>query len=192
MRIPLRITFRHVAPSDAVEAVVRDKASKLDRFADDVIGCHVVIEAPHRRHRQGMLFHVTVDVTLPGREIVVSRDPPEHHAHEDVYVAMRDAFDAVVRRLEDRVRRRRAAVEHQAEPPCGRVRRLFPNAGYGLIETPEAREIYFHRNSVVDGGFDALTIGADVRFVEEQGDEGPQASSVEPLSRGFAGTALTA
>jgi ribosomal subunit interface protein len=183
MQVPLRITFRQLAPSDALEAKVRERAAKLERFAEHVTGCHVVIETPHRHHHQGKLFHVTVDVTLPGGELIVSREAQQHHAHEDAFVAIRDAFDAAIRRLEDHVRRRRVQVKRHEEPPHGRVRTLFAEEGYGFIETADGREVYFHRNSVLDGGFDALEVGRRVRFVEELGEKGPQASSVHPLEK---------
>jgi ribosomal subunit interface protein len=181
MHVPLQMTFRHLAPSEAIESKVREKAAKLERFSEHVTGCHVVVEAPHRRHHQGKLYHVSVDLTLPGGELVVNREPQQHHAHEDVFVAIRDAFDAAVRRLEDYTRRRRMDVKTHAEAPRGHVRKLFPEAGYGFIETPDGRDVYFHRNGVLDDGFDALVVGQAVRFAEEQGEQGPQASSVHPL-----------
>jgi cold shock CspA family protein len=183
MHVPLRITFRHLEPSAAIEAQVREKAAKLERFAEYVTGCHVVIEAPHRRHHQGNLFHVTIDLTLPGGEVVVNRQPQLHQAHEDAHVALRDAFDAAVRQVEDHVRRRRMDVKHHEESPAGHVARLFPEKGYGFIETPDGRDVYFHRNSVLDGAFDALQVGQGVRFVEELGEDGPQASSVHVVER---------
>ena len=108
MQQPLRITFREMESSPAIEADIRTKAEALDRFADDIIGCHVVVEAPHRHHHRGRVYHVRIDIKVSGAEIVVSRDPADNHAHEDVYVAIRDAFDAARRQLEDHVRRRRA------------------------------------------------------------------------------------
>jgi cold shock CspA family protein len=183
MQVPLQITFRHLEPSPAIEAKVREKAAKLERFAEYVTSCHVVIEAPHRRHHQGNLFHVTIDLTVPGGELIVNRERNLHHAHEEAHVALRDAFDAAVRQLEDYVRRRRVDVKHHEESPAGQVGKLFAEEGYGFIATADGREVYFHRNSVLDGGFDAMQVGQRVRFVEEPGEKGPQASSVHPLER---------
>ena len=95
--------------SEAVEAFIRAKIARLEKIAPDVVRCAVVVEAPHRQHRQGNLFHVRVRLTLPGNEIVVARDPELHHAHEDVFVAVRDSFLAVRRELGDRLTRRSAA-----------------------------------------------------------------------------------
>jgi ribosomal subunit interface protein len=178
MQIPLQISFRDMEPSAAVEARIRERAAKLDRYYDRIMTCRVVVEAPHRRHHQGKLYHVRVDVTVPQGELVVSREPVDRHAHEDVYVAIRDAFDATQRRLANYARRQRGDVKIHEGLPVSRVSKLFPGDGYGFIETPEGHEIYFHQNSVLNGGFARLEIGDEVQFVEEQGEKGPQASTV--------------
>jgi len=86
------MTFRNMPPSQAVEAQVRDRAAKLDLFYDKIMACRVVVEAPHRRHHKGKLYHVRIDMTVPGGELVVKREPSRHAAHEDPYVAIRDAL----------------------------------------------------------------------------------------------------
>lgn len=117
MRIPLEITFRHMEPSPALEARIREKAAKLDRFHDDVMGLRVAVEAPHEHKSQGKLFHVRIDLTVPGGELVVSKG--HHHqsqAHEDVYVALRDAFDVAKRRLEEFSRQQKGDVKAHSKP----------------------------------------------------------------------------
>lgn len=178
MQIPLQITFRHMDHSDAMEAKVREKAEKLDKFADHIMSCRVVIDLEHKHHHQGKLYSVKLDITVPGKEIVIDRHSEQHHAHEDPYVAVRDAFDAAKRQLEDYVRKQRGKVKVHETAPHGKIKELFPFEDYGLIETPDGREIYFHRNSVVDENFDKLSEGDSVRFSEEMGDNGPQASTV--------------
>lgn len=173
MQRPLQITLRDVSPSEAVEAYIRERANKLDLFYDRIIGCRVVVDAPVRHHRKGGPYTVRIDLTVPGDKLVVNRQ-----AAEDLYVAIRDAFDVARRQLKDYVRRQRGAVKTHEASPHARVSSLFPAEGYGFLKTPEGREIYFHRNSVLDGGFDRLAVGAEVRFAEEQGEEGPQASTV--------------
>jgi ribosomal subunit interface protein len=116
MKVPLQITFRNVAQSDLIESYVRERAESLDKFADWIIGCRVVIESPHRRHRQGQIFHVRVEVAVPGEDINIHRDPAAKHAHEDVFVAIRDAFAAARRRLQDAARRRRGDVKRHVVP----------------------------------------------------------------------------
>jgi ribosomal subunit interface protein len=178
MELPLQITFRNMDSSEAIAAKIRERAAKLDRYHDHIMSCRVVVEAPHRHHLRGHLYHVRVDVTVPNGELLVTRDPPQHEAHKDVYVAIRDAFDAAARQLEDYARRQQGRVKVHEAPPEARIARLFLAEGYGFIETPDGREVYFHKNSVIGERFDRLEVGREVRFVEEQGENGPQASTV--------------
>ena len=116
MQLPLQITFRNIPPSEAVEAKVRERAEKLERITDNIMACRVTIEAPHKHHYKGSTYQVRIDLTVPGNEIVVSRDPGLNHAHENVYVAVRDAFNAVRRQLEDYVRQRQGKVKQHQNP----------------------------------------------------------------------------
>lgn len=179
MQIPLRITFRDMPALPAVEARVRERAAALDRLHPNITGGHVVVEAHHRHHEQGKLYHVAIHLVLPEGEIAVTRDPAHHHAHEDVYVAVRDAFDAAERRLQDHARRLRGAVKYHEPAAHGTVAQLFPD--YGFIRSAvDGQEIYFHRNSVVGDKFEQLASGMEVRFAlhEGEGEQGPQASTV--------------
>ena len=177
MRLPLQISFRNMSRSEALERTIAEHAEKLARFSDRITGCRVLVETRHRQH-QGNLYHVRIELALPGREIVVGQEPALHRAYEDVYVAMRDAFNAAARRLEDYARRRDHRLRVHEAPPRGRIVRLYRGKGFGFIGTPDGREIYFHRNSVVNGEFVRLEVGDPVRFHEESGEEGPQASTV--------------
>lgn len=179
MELPLQITFRNLEPSAAVEARVRKESEKLDRLYARIMRCRVVVESHHKHHHKGNLFHVRIDLTVPGAELVVGREPDEHHAHEDVYVAVRDAFDEACRQLEAYVSRIRQEVKTHEAAPHGRIIELSAKKGFGKIESSDGREIYFHRNSVVNADFNKLSVGAQVRFVEELGDHGPQASTVQ-------------
>jgi ribosome-associated translation inhibitor RaiA/cold shock CspA family protein len=183
MKQPLEITFRDMPRSEAVEARIREKAAKLDEFYDQIMACHVVIEAPHSHHHQGNMFHVTIDITVPNGEIVVNRDPQKDHAHEDAYVAIRDAFKAARRKLQDFARKQRGDVKVHEVPPHGTISEIIPMLDYGTILSSDGREIYFHRNSFLDGDFDALEVGDKVRFVEEEGEKGPQASTVHLIGK---------
>lgn len=185
MEIPLQITFRHMGPSEAVETAIRKRAERLERFFDRIIACRVVVEAPHKHQRKGKLYSVRVGLSMPGEEIPITRNGPKDHSHEDIYVAIRDAFDTLGRVLEDRARRMRGEVKTHETPLHGTVVRLFPYEGYGFVETSDRREIYFHKNSVVGRGFEKLEVGADVSLVlaENESEHGPQASTVTPLGK---------
>ena len=149
--------------------------------------CRVTVEAPHKHHHQGNLYTVRIDLRYPGGETVVSRDPSAHHAHEDVYVALRDAFKAVRRQLQDLVRLQRGKVKQHEGPPHGRIASLDRERDCGRITTLDGRDIYFHRNSLINADFEHLEPGVEVRFDEEAGDEGPQASSVHVVGKQRAG-----
>jgi len=185
MQVPLQITFRHMDSSEALAARISERAAELDRFFDRIISCRVAVEQQSARHQQGNLFHVRIDLNIPGREIVVGRDPAAHRAHEDPYIAVRDAFDAARRLLEDHVRERRGDVKMHAVPDHGRIARLIAEQDYGFIAAANGNEIYFHRNSVANGGFEKLSVGDEVRFVvqEDESARGPQASTVIPLGK---------
>lgn len=185
MRLPLQITFQDMEPSPALETLIHEHAAKLDRFCDHIMRCHVLLAAPHHHQRQGKLYEVHIDLTVPQGELVVTRAKPASHAHEDVRVAIRDAFDAIRRELEDHVRRHRLDVKTHAVPVHGTVVRLFPDDGYGFIETSEGQEVYFHRNSVTDERFDELKPGREVRLTIAEGEsaQGWQASTVTPVGK---------
>lgn len=116
MQSPLQITFRHMEPSPAVEARVREHIDHLERFHGRITGCHVVIEPPPAHRRKGGPFEIKVDLTVPGREIAVRSNGAEHAAHADVYVALRDVFDSVRRLLQDVVHQQRGNVKHHESP----------------------------------------------------------------------------
>ena len=99
--------FKGLEPSAAIETKIRKKIQKLEVFCEQIMSCRVVVEAPHKHHHNGKLYRVLIDVTVPNNELIVSRTPDLNHAHEDVYVAIRDAFDAMRRQLEDYVQQRR-------------------------------------------------------------------------------------
>lgn len=173
MQIPIQITFRDIPRSDELEAHIRQKAEKLEEFHSRIISCRVMVEEQHKHHHQGRQFRVRIDLRVPGKEIVANRDH-----HEDVYVALRDAFDAVKRQLEEVAREMRGDVKAHVVSQHGKVARLLTDEGYGFIETADGRELYFSRENVVHPTFDQLTPGSEVQFIEEMAAEGPQAKRI--------------
>jgi cold shock CspA family protein/ribosome-associated translation inhibitor RaiA len=178
MQVPLEIVFHNLDRSDAVETLVRERVAKIELMRGDITSCRVTVEAPHKSHQQGNLYSVRIDLHYAGGEVLANRAPSAHHAHEDVYVAVRDAFNAVRRQLQDRAQVRRGEVKPHEPPPHGRIASVDLKHGSGRIATPDGRDIYFHRNSVLNAAFEHLAPGIEVRFNEEAGDQGPQASSV--------------
>jgi len=181
MPIPLQITFRHMDHSPVLENRIRELAERLEKFSTQIMRCHVVVEAPHQHQHQGQVFDVHIELTVRGREIAIKRSRPADPSHADAYVAVRDAFRAARRKLQDYERAHRHGVKTHSEMPHGRVCELHPEKSYGRIETDDGRFVYFHRNSVLGNGFDKLTTGTQVRFSEEAGEAGPQASTVHVI-----------
>lgn len=182
MQIPLQVTFRGMDPSPALESRARELAVRLEKFSPQIMHCHVIIETPHRHKHQGELFDVRIDITVPGKEIAIRHTRPADHAHEDAYVALRDAFKAARRKLQDYERERRQDVKTHVGPQHGRICELNPERNFGRIEADDGRLIYFHRNSVLGRSFEDLATGIEVRFAEEPGDLGPQASTVHVVA----------
>jgi ribosomal subunit interface protein len=179
MQVPLEISTRWIDLSPPLEAELRKRADKLERHFDRITSCRIAVERPTGNHHQeGGPYRVRVDVTVPGSEMVADKE------EEELYAAIREAFDAAERQVEEWSRRRRGEVKTPVLPPEGQVIRIFPEEGFGFIAGPDGQEIYFHRNSVLEPpGFDKLEVGSQVRFAEEQGFEGPQASTVSLVGK---------
>ena len=126
MKQPLQIHFRDIPPSDAVEARIREKAEKLNEFYEHIMTCRVTVAAPHGHHHKGNLFQVNIDITVPNGELVVNRSPKDDHSHEDVYVAIRDAFNAARRKLQDYARKQRGDVKQHVVLPHNGISQLLP------------------------------------------------------------------
>ena len=115
MQIPLQITFHGIDHSDAVEERGREKVAKLEQFSDRITSCRVAIESHHKNtsnlHHKGDGYAIRIDVTVPGSELVVKRDSDEH---EDVYAALKGAFQAMERQIKEYVARSRGDVKAHA------------------------------------------------------------------------------
>lgn len=183
MELPLQITFHNMTATPALEAKVKELAEGLESVHDRIMSCRVVVDQPHRHHKEGNHYQVRIDIKVPGDELVVKRDPSEHAISKDLELILHEAFDEARRQLDGHSRRLKGLVKVHDERPHARVRKLFDEEGYGFLETPDNREIYFHKNSVLNGGFSKLQIGMEVVFSEELGDKGPQASTVRPVGR---------
>jgi ribosomal subunit interface protein len=114
MVIPVQVTFRNMSTSEALEAAIRARAAKLDRFHPRIIGCRVAVEAARHRHMKGTVFHVRFDVTVAHGEVVASGDTSAPTPHENVYIALNEAFDEVRRRLEEHAQRLRGEVKRHS------------------------------------------------------------------------------
>jgi cold shock CspA family protein/ribosome-associated translation inhibitor RaiA len=183
MHTPVQITFHGVDCSDVTRGLIEEKVGWLEQLHDRIVGCRVVVEMPHKHHRQGNTYHVRIDLKLPGTEIIVNREPGRKADSTDLHAVISRAFDAARRQLEEHTRRRRQEVKIHESTPYARVTRLFAEEGYGFLMTADNREVYFHQNAVVNGGFQQLEVGSEVTFAEVPGEKGPQASTVRLVGR---------
>ena len=183
MQTPLELSFRHVEPSDDIKALIAQKVAHLETFYDGITSCHVYVRAPHQSQRKGNLYEVTIEVRVPGDELVVRHDRNDVPEHEHLRVAVRDAFAAMERELKRWKAGIRGDVKAHEGPLQGRVVEIHTDKDYGQIIATDQRLIYFHRNSVVDGSFDALQPRDPVELVVQTGESeiGPQASTVRRI-----------
>lgn len=188
-----QITTRNMEPDPDLEPAVQKEIAVLERFFPRITSCRVVIEKTGKR-RLGALYHVGIELGVPNEDLVVEHLPTLHKAlreaeaskktkqseikrtNREVYRAIHVAFQEMRRRLQDYVRRMQGRTKHHDPQAVATVTRLF--ADHGFLETADGREIYFHRNSVLNGHFERLRVGRQVHFSEESGDKGPQASTI--------------
>jgi cold shock CspA family protein len=196
MQTPLQITFRNMESSPVIQQWIQDEAAKLENFYRPIMGCRVAVEVPHRHHRRGVQYHVRIDLTLPGGELVVKRQPNLRNRasqegpseitkrfetgipHKDLRLTIDDAFRAAGRRLQDYARKQGSRVKAHESAPLARVSRIMGDEGFGFLTMPDGREVYFQKESVLNNAFNRLKVGTLVSFAEELGEKGPQASSV--------------
>ncbi len=125
VEFPTRVTFRNVPNPEALEVDIRERAAKLDTYYARIVGCRVVVEVPHRHHRGGNHYHVRIEISVPGGEVVVNHEPSLHASqqalghekltkdtepngvHRDLPTAIHEAFDVARRRLQNYARRQR-------------------------------------------------------------------------------------
>jgi cold shock CspA family protein len=182
MQTPLQIAFEGIGHSKTIEARIREEAKKLDNMDEHITSVRVVVAKPSKRHYTGDPYQIRIHLMVPGgADINVNHDPRAGKRHDDMKVAIQDAFRAAHRQLEDMLRKRQGHVKTHEAAPRGVVKSLFQD--HGFIAAPDEREVYFHRNSVAAREFDGLSIGERVSFSEETGDKGQQATFVRPLRK---------
>lgn len=181
MQTPLEIAFHNVPSSDHIETDIRERAGKLERLYDRLTACRVSVEADHKQHRTGNVYQVHIVMTVPGQELVVSREPhkvKQRFAEPDIHTSIREAFKAAERQLKEFKRKLRGEVKPHDAQFQGQVSQLYPAEDHGFILTSTGTQLYFHRNSLMEGAFDTLVRGTPVHYVEIDGDTGPMASKV--------------
>jgi len=185
MEIPLELSFHNIQPSEAVEAAIRERADKLDALYPRLTSVRVHVEAEMKRHRHGNIYTLHIELGVPGKDLVVSKAPHKakrKYADPDLYACIREAFDAAERQLKDFKAQIGGAVKtHEGDAQFqGQVTQLRPEEDHGFLMTKDGGQLYFHRNAVLNNGFDKLKKGDLVHYAETTGDTGPMASKVRP------------
>jgi len=184
MQTPVEIEYQGMEARPQIQAVLAKHVADLEQRFGRVTACRVVLKAPGAHHRTGGLYEVNIRLALPnGREVNVEHTAQADERHSDLEFAINDAFKRARRQLQDQVRELQGQVKHHEGPLIGTVVQLDPLGEFGLLESGDGQEIYFHRNSVLDGDYSRLAVGSRVTYAEELGEKGPQASTVKVLRK---------
>ena len=184
MQTPVEIEFQDMTASPEVEEQVADHVKKLEKRYGRITAGRIVIKGPGDRHQTGGLYDINIRLALPdGREVNIGRTPKADERHSDLAFAINDAFKRARRRLQDNTRLMEGRVKSHEEQPIGTVVRLDPAGEFGFLQSGDGAEIYFHRNSLLDGEFSELAVGTRVTFADEIGEKGPQATTVKLLGK---------
>ena len=184
MQTPVEIEYQGMEARPQIQAVLAKHVADLEQRFGRVTACRVVLKAPGGHHRTGGLYEVNISLALPdGREVNVDRTAQADERHSDLDFAINDAFKRARRQLQDQVRELQGQVKRHEGPPIGTVVQLDPLGEFGLLESNDGQEIYFHRNSVLDGAFSRLAVCSRVSYAEEMGEKGPQASTVKLMEK---------
>lgn len=196
MLLPVQVTFRNIEKHSGLEDYVQKEAAKLERFYNRISSCRVIVERPQRT-ASSKFYHVRIDLGVPNDELVVGHVPSLHGTLEDLQTpksrreaksvllhknpkqAIHEGFEEMARQLQNYARRQNGAVKLKQRTEKAIVTEVVPEKGFGFLETGDGRTVYFHEASVLDGHFPQLRIGTEVKFTEEAGEKGPQASTVK-------------
>ncbi len=168
-----QVTIRDILSTSTLDSHIRKHIEKLNRFYDRISSCRVVVELSQKHKHQGKLYNARIDITVPGKELVVTRK-----MSQDIYVALRDAFKAIERQLEEHSKKRHGRVKSHNDSLHGHVARLISREGYGFIEGTDGNEYYFSMTNVSYPQFSQLNIGDAVEYFAESESEGRQAHHV--------------
>jgi len=184
METPLQLDFQGMDANGTIRDCVLKQVRMLEGRFGRITACRVVVKAPGEHHRKGGLYEINIRLSLPqGRQVDIGRTAIEDERHADLAFALNDAFKRARRRLQDKTRRMQGHIKAHDGQPTATVVRLDDVSGFGFLQTDDGREIYFHRNSVLNDAFSRLAPGTRTTFTEAMGEKGPQASTVKLLGK---------
>jgi cold shock CspA family protein/ribosome-associated translation inhibitor RaiA len=186
MQTAPEVIFHDVDRSAWVESYILERVQRLERFAEGITSCRVCLAKDQASHHKGNRYSVMVEVRMPpNHDLAARKGKVIREMQTQLPALINHAFGAVERQLKKTSALRRGEVKNQRHDgqPHGIVEKLF-DEGYGFLrEVGDERQVYFHRNSVLHGDFERLALGTEVRFTPEDGDDGPQASSVQIVAK---------
>jgi len=185
MKTAPELIFHDVDRSAWVENYILERVQRLDKFAEGITSCRVSLTQDQASHQKGNRYRVMVEVRMPpNHDLAVRKAKVIHEMQTQLPALINLAFGAIERQLKKTAQLRRGEVKNQENgQPHGIVEKLF-DEGYGFLRAvDDDRQVYFHRNSVLHGDFERLAIGTEVRFTPQDGDDGPQASSVQIVAK---------
>jgi ribosome-associated translation inhibitor RaiA/cold shock CspA family protein len=186
MQVPLEITFHNMESSDWVEQEIRARVDDLESIYDRLVSCRVRVDQRATNANDTIPPVVRIEMGIPGRkDLVVAHEPDrlqQRFQRPDLHNAINEAFRIAERQLseyKDKLKDHGAGIRHEsAQQNLGQVTELNPDRDFGFLLTKEGGQLYFHRNSMLTGDFDALRLQEEVYYVEDVGDTGPIATKV--------------
>lgn len=180
MQTEPQIAYRNIKPNDRIRARIDKELRHLEDVHPRLISAKITVEGPSGHHRHGDLTRVRLHLALPGgKEVAVSNFSDDNRAHEDVMVALRDAFRAAERQLKKiKPDPRDAAATAGETRLAGEIVRFLAEAREGFIRAEDGAEYFFHAREATDTPFEQLAIGDKVTFRPEAGNKGPMARAV--------------
>jgi cold shock CspA family protein len=184
MQTPVEMEFQEMAASPATRELITDYLNKLEQRYGRITACRIVVRGPGHRHQSRGLYEINIRPALPdGREVNVGRTPKQDERYSELPFAINDTFKRARRQLQDNTRRMEGMIKSHEGQPIGTVVRFDPAGEFGFLRSSDGEEIYFDRNSVLDGEFSELPVGSRVVFVEEIGEKGAQAGTMKLLGK---------
>jgi ribosomal subunit interface protein len=185
MQVAPEVIFKDIDRSAWVEDYIAERMKHLEKFSQDITRCHVTLSQEQGSHHKGNRYSVMVEVRLPRQhDLAVKKQKVIRDMHTQLPAVINEAFGAIEKQLKRTVEKRRGEAKIHNGQPHGMIEKLFADEGYGFIRAlDDDRQFYFHSNSVLHIEFERLTVGTEVRFTAEQGEDGPQASSVQVVGK---------
>jgi cold shock CspA family protein/ribosome-associated translation inhibitor RaiA len=192
LQVPLEIAFHNIESSDWAEQQIRGRVADLEKLYDRLVSCRVRIDQRAKDLTGTIPPVVHIELGIPGRSDLVVSHEPDHllrkYQHPDLRKAINEAFRIAERQLLDLKQQRDGRTKvggHDTEnQSLGQVAEITPEQDFGFLMTKEGGLLYFHRNAVLCGDFDALKRGDELHYVEDVGDTGPIASKVRVKAPG--------